>query len=699
MRGFTSLLAILFIALPLSSLQAAEEVQSVGNTLDSNVETVEFHNTPIEDILRLLARQHDLNLIIGPDSMGSVSLRLSGVTLRSALDAILRSKGFQYQLYENIMLVMKPDSLEKLRGLGMETRLFRLKYTDARDLKTVIDTSRVLSPWGYSAIFSRAVATEAVKAGVLRPQTDPTISAAINVSDPIQTGQSPLKSRSDILLVTDRPLNLAKVAALIEQIDRRQRQVAIDVKFVETTIQDDQTTGIDWQQLLSVQGAYKGKTQWTLGGASSLGGAGAGTIQLGALDGMRFDAVLDMLLKNQKAKLLSQPRVSTIDNQPATIGVGLTTWIEERSGDVSTGALTITYSERRIPIELVVVPHILEGDLVMLELRPVVEEITGWQDGAQGQKLPIISSRTADTRIEIKDGETAVIGGLLKDKTISTTKKIWLLGSLPLIGHLFQHKVESVERTDLSIFITPRIVKEGESPFQAPKEEPPPAQDSVESEAPAPVKKAAEKTATNPEIVDIRPYFPFSADSKWTYQWKDENGTRWLSKMVVREQVQDHFYTNESVPDGIYQSNARTCYRWREGGLENLFKTNVGKDSTYYQPARQILPASMEIDKTYENTYKYTIFGIGGQKSGVGEVKQIQRLLKRDAVALSNARYKDCIVIETVWYNLGEKNGNGAKKRKLIWYARDIGPVKVEHDLPLDQEVVKGKMSALLAKR
>jgi len=161
--------------------------------------------------------------------------------------------------------------------------------------------------------------------------------------------------------------------------------------------------------------------------------------------------------------------------------------------------------------------------------------------------------------------------------------------------------------------------------------------------------------------------------------------------------VQENFYTDEVVPEGAYKSDARTCYRWTEQSLENLYKVNRGKDSTVYHPARPILPATMVVGRPYESSYKYTIYGVGGQKSGVGEVKQIQRLIRRETVALSNARYKDCIVVESVWFNPADKSG--VKKRKLVWYAPDVGPVKVEHDLPLDEKVVKGKMSALLAKR
>lgn len=694
------------------SITAKQEISA----LDNIVENCEFQDTPIVDILRLLARQNDLNLIIGPDSMGNVTLRFTGVSLKAALDAILRSKGYQYQIYDNIMLVARPDSLEKTRGLGLETRIFKLKYVDARDVKSVIDTARVLSPWGTTSIFSRSVAVEAAKAEILKPSTDPTAATEVKVADPIQRGQTSLQTRSDMLLVTDRPPNLEKVAKLLDAIDKPVKQVAIEVKFVESILGDDAKAGIDWAQLLAVQGSYQGRSQWTIGGKDALG-AGAGTVQFGSLNTSSFNVLLDMLLRNQNSKLLSQPRVSSLDNQPAIIGVGVTTWIEERTGDPAAGTLAITYTERKVPIELVVVPHIVDNNRVMLELRPVVEEITGWQTGAQGQQLPLISSRTADTRIEVPDGQTAVIGGLLKDKVIKTTKKVWLLGSIPLIGRLFTHTEETVEHTDLSIFITPRIIKDQETtPFPLPvdsvdeivKEEgyTPDTTSTPPTKKTSDVPKAAAKAVTlpdstaatpPPETIDMTAYFPISLGSKWTYQWVEESGNRWLSNLTIVSSNNKTAQAIETIPEGAYKSQVKTIYRWGDAGLEHLAKVNPDKDSTAYVPSRIIIPARMEVGTVYDNGYSWTNYGIGGQKIGVGSTRQTQKLVKRDSVVLSNGKYKDCVVVETVWYDPSVKNA--PKKRKLVWYAKDVGPVKVEHDTPLNGDKVKGKMSALLAKR
>ncbi len=677
--NLTIILILLAIILsPVVSI-AAEEVKPSADALDNVVESVEFYDTPIADVLRLLARQNDLNLIIGPDSMGNVSLMFSGVTLKAALDAILRAKGFQYQLYDNIMLVSRPDSLERKRGIGLESKLFKLRNTDARDMKTAIDSARVLSPWGFTSVFSRSISNEIITVAANSPN------------------QNAMRARSDVLLVTDQRKNLDEVAKLILSIDTPVRQIAIDVKFVETILTDDQQIGINWQQLLQVQGAYKGKTEWLLGKALP-GGASTGEVAFGALNQTHFDLILDMLMSNQRAKLLSQPRIASLDNQPATIAITTTIYIESRTSDPATGIVQSNFEPLEVPIEMVVIPHILEGDRIMLEIKPVISEIVGWQVGTQGQRVPQISSRTADTRIEVKNGETAIIGGLLKDKVIVNEKKIWLLGSIPFIGHLFRHKIETIERSDLSIFITPRIVNNSdESPFENPEDLFNSDSDSAPKTGHTQAARASGSATKLPELIDLRAYFPMPAGGKWTYDWSEEQGEKWISEMFIEKRSGDLSYSLETIPDGKYKSTARSCYRWDSVGLVSLYKVNPGKDSLAYSPVRYILPAQMEVGREYETSYIWTTYGMVGQKTSVGHVNQLQKIVRREGVTAPNGRFKDCLLVETIWWNPGDKTK--AKKKKLVWYARDIGPVKVEHDIALDPSKVKGKMSAILTKR
>ncbi|MFN3821296.1 MAG: hypothetical protein ACK4OO_03095 [bacterium] len=674
-----------------------EESASAEKILDNVVETLEFHEAPIIDILRLLAKQNNLNLIIGPDSMGKISFRLSKVTLKSALDVMLRAKGFQYQIYDNILLITSPDTLERRRGLGLETRIFTLKYADGRDIKATIDSMKILSPYGNVTPYNRAVTQEAARVGGLEGG-----GAAIGAGG-ATAGQA--QTRPDVLLITDKPPNLKKVAEIIAALDKPLRQVAIDVQFVEVVLGADQTTGINWEGLLSAQGKYQGKLTWQLGGDPTALAQG-GAVQFGSLASTRFAAILEMLLQKDKARLLSQPRLTTIENQPAVISVGTTVWVQQVTGAAGLGAQqAITFEERRIPIELAVVPHILEGGRIMLELRPRVEEIIGWQDVPTGGRLPIISSRLADSRVEINDGETAVIGGLIKDRNVWTNKQIWFLGSLPLIGNLFRYRTEEVEKTELSIFITPRIIKPGE-PLTFPQVEAPglgtteaKGVSQPPSEAPAakvapvsPPQPSGEPQAPPP--VKTADYFPIGEGKRWQFLWTGTGDERWESSMEVGVRQEETFWIKEVIPAGRYKSDSWTQYRWSPEGLINYAKV-TNSDTIRYDPYRLILPAEMVPDKVYESRYVQRQKA-PSERGAVKEVVQMQRLIALQGVTTPAGRYPKCAVVETVTYD--PQSPSTTRRRKVVWYALGIGPVKVEAEIPPGAKELKGGVSGYLAR-
>ncbi len=672
-----------------STVRASDAVVSTEEMLDNIIEAVEVHDSSIEDLLRLLAAQNELNLIIGPDSMGQVSLRFAEVTLRSALDAILRAKGFQYQLYNNILLVSRPDSLEKIRGLGLETEVFRLKYTDARDIKSTIDTSRVLSPWGYTTIYYRAVNLEAAKASGLKPSLEFVSKEKLTLVEQFRPGQLPLQTRSDILIITDKPPILKKVAALIKKLDRPSKQVAIDVHFVETILSDDHQLGIDWRALLDVEGVYQGKTRWILGEAPGSGAREGGIIEFGSLPDSRFSGVLEMMLENKRSKILSQPRITTIEDQPASITVGITTWIEERTGSLTGGDLQITYRERQVPIELVVVPHIIHNERILLELRPRVEEITGYQMGAGGLELPLISTRTADSRVKVKNGETAVIGGMIKERNITTERRVWLLSSIPLIGNLFRFSGQTVERTDLTIFITPRIIGGEEAIEEVGSDD----SDRGSKTSDTGADKAAPRSVGG---IDMRKYFPLYTGAHWGYLWAETEGKQWEAGLTVTEKRGDMVTMDESILSGPHSSKTRIGYLWSKGGMFNTFRVSEAGDSLAYAPPRVVLPRKMVEGELCENRYGWEVWDRKGKRIRSGRVVQQQRLIGRFTVNTDVGRFQECLAVETVWFNPGKLAET--TRRKVVWYAPGIGPVKVENDIPPGAAALQGSLSARLNK-
>jgi general secretion pathway protein D len=192
--------------------------------------------------------------------------------------------------------------------------------------------------------------------------------------------------------------------------------------------------------------------------------------QFGTLSAAGTQAVLEVLFENTDSELLSNPRIVTLDNQPASIEVVTLdptpqwTYQEESNTYVMTD-----YRQEKYGIILNVTPQINKLGYVTLNIKPEVSE---WLrdktlSGGAGLSvdLPVVYKQATSTTVMVKDGETLVIGGLIKNKTTDTIQKIPILGDIPFLGYFFKHKAKEVEKKDLIIFITPRVLTVQESPI------------------------------------------------------------------------------------------------------------------------------------------------------------------------------------------------------------------------------------------
>ena len=170
--------------------------------------------------------------------------------------------------------------------------------------------------------------------------------------------------------------------------------------------------------------------------------------------------MLDFLDQAGHSKLLSDPRITTLDNHEAEIKVTTIVPIQTINRFSEGGSVQdiVTFQDEEVGITLKVTPHVIGDGEMILDVNPTVAEIIGYSGSIDNQK-PITSERSVRTRIKVNDGETAVLGGLLKENKIETEQRLFFLGSLPILGNLFRHKNAEVKTTDLLILISPKIVK------------------------------------------------------------------------------------------------------------------------------------------------------------------------------------------------------------------------------------------------
>lgn len=411
--------------------------QAVGiDVLNNTILSMDYHEAEITNVLRLLAQQNGLNIVASDEVKGKITLSLTNVTLKEALDNILKANGYNYIINGNVIFV-KPA--EKTISGEMITKVYRLKYIDAYNLKEAI--SDVLSSHAKVRVFSED----------FQPRSRG------------KEGQPENKEgcRYSVLIVTDLPENIKRIDHIVEELDVSAPQIMIEAKLIEVSPIEQKKLGIDWDKSItaSLLDEYilpSGRSQSY--SVFSEGPAKGKQLVFGKLSATEFTAVLEFLKTKTNAKLISNPRILASDNQESSISVGTTVPIPQIHRGVAGQGDIITFMYKDVNISLKVTAHITEDRHIVMAVNPVIEEITG-EVVVDKNKAPITSKRSVSTVVSVKDGETIVIGGLIKENTIKTIKKVWLLGDIPLLGYLFRHQALEKKQTDLLIFITPRIVE------------------------------------------------------------------------------------------------------------------------------------------------------------------------------------------------------------------------------------------------
>ena len=405
--------------------------------------SMNYHDAELPNVLRLLSKQNHINIVAGKDVTGKVTVSLQNVSLREALDNILKANGYDYMVEGNVVLVKKIDA--NLPG-EMVTKIFRLKYVDAKNVKKTLDhvKSKAGSIEVFDSYFEKGQAAN--QRQTLGRQ---------NQQNVVASG-----SHSSVLIVTDRPEIVAQIGQLISQLDVAAPQIMIESKLVEMAPLHEDKLGIDWDKTLNASLMWQ---QMLPGGkampySAMVDNPRSGQWTLGHLTASQFGMVLDFLKEKTDAKLISNPRITTTDDKEAVISVGTTVPIPQINRGVAGQGDIVTFNYKDVNIELRVTPHVSEKNEIVMLVNPVIEEITG-EVVVDVNRAPITSKRAVHTTVTVRDGETVVIGGMIKDNTSVTTSKVWLLGDLPLIGAAFRHKHREKKQTDLMIFITPHIVK------------------------------------------------------------------------------------------------------------------------------------------------------------------------------------------------------------------------------------------------
>jgi type IV pilus assembly protein PilQ len=426
--------------------------------------SLDFKDGDLQDIFRLFADISGLNVVVNPGVTGKVTLKLNEVPWGRALELILKTNGLGCVLEENVIRIAKISDLQREEA-------DRRKLDEEKALAgTLIDFTKRIS---YAK--ADTISDVLKKAGALSTR-----------------GQINVDVRTNTVIIRDLPSFVDKAKGLITELDTATPQVEIEARIVVTTRNFTRDLGIQWGFSSEHSTRYGNSTGLVFpnsiilngnavpstlglpadnmgpGGLASAAGIGAAArgyavnlpagqvnsgigISMGnVLGNFNLDLALTALEKQGRGRLLSTPKVTTQNNQAAEIKQGLQIPIQTLANN------TVTVQFKDAVLTLKVTPQITDAGTVILNLE-VENNSADFSRTVNG--IPPINTQSAKTIVLVRDGQTAVVGGIYQSTETSSRDSTPFLGKIPILGYLFRHNLTDTQNNELLLFITPRIVK------------------------------------------------------------------------------------------------------------------------------------------------------------------------------------------------------------------------------------------------
>ena len=412
--------------------------------------SLNFQDIPVRTVLQIIADFNNLNLVTTDSVSGNITLRLDGVPWEQALDIILKVRGLDKRLDNNILLVAPADEIAAREKQQLESR------NQVADLAPLY-TEYLQINYAKASEVAALLSSESTK--LLSPR------GAVSVDE-----------RTNVLVVKDTADVIGNVKRMLDILDIPVKQVVIEARMV--TIDDgfDEALGVRWG-VTKTDGHGNG-TSGTIEGNDGAGNndgsstitrpgvedrlnvnlpvtnaAGTLAFQVARLaNGTLLDLELSALEKESKAEIIASPRVTTANQKPALIEQGTEIPYVESS---SSGAASVTF--KKAVLSLKVTPQITPDNRVILDLT-VTQDTKGETVPTGTGDAVSINAQSITTQVLVNNGETLVLGGIYQQTIKNDVSKVPLLGDIPGLGYLFKKTTSENKKRELLIFVTPRIV-------------------------------------------------------------------------------------------------------------------------------------------------------------------------------------------------------------------------------------------------
>ena len=489
--------------------------------LDEKI-SLDFKNIEIVDALKFIAKKTGLNIIPTKNVKGRVTLNVDNASLGDVFDIMLRSNGLAYDKKGSIYNVMTEKEYQDLYGKNFSdtrrVKVFHLHYAVPEQAFTLC--SKLKSTQGK-------IILDADSASILVMDTPPKIKEISDVIDSLEKKTTVIKvfdlkyakakdiadqlksqldkkkigsaradERSNQVIVQTLPGRIKDIQKLIKSLDRKTREVLMDVKIVKVKLTNEMSKGFEWEGLfdlgrkygLTYLGSYpfssvgSATSSWrsrqqvlndvgyvgsypfsgtTSDYTSGTKGVGTEQVHVGVVGKNDFDVLMKYFLSMGNTRIVATPKIAVIENHEAKIHIGekqaYITNTTTQTTSTTTVAEAVTYVD--VGIQLFLTPTINKDGYVTLDVKPEISSVVSYLTTATNNNIPIINTSTAETTVMVKDGSTVIIGGLEQETEIKTSKEVPFVRKIPLLGSILGSSDKQKERTEFLVMVTPHIIK------------------------------------------------------------------------------------------------------------------------------------------------------------------------------------------------------------------------------------------------
>ncbi|QLC73495.1 type IV pilus secretin PilQ [Pseudomonas sp. LPB0260] len=403
--------------------------------------SLNFQDIDVRSVLQLIADFTDLNLVASDTVQGNITLRLQNVPWDQALDLVLKTKGLDKRQVGNVLLVAPADEIAARERQELEAQ---------KQIAELAPLRRELIQVNYAKAADMAKLFQSVTS----------VEGA-----PDERGSITVDDRTNSIIAYQTQDRLDELRRIVSQLDIPVRQVMIEARIVEANVDYDKALGVEWR------GVSLADNNFIVGGRNSLikgsdpvdfqagtfvdlGAAGANTgLNLGFItNNTLLDLELSAMEKTGNGEVVSQPKVVTSDKETAKILKGAEVPYQEAS---SSGATTTSFKEAALSLE--VTPQITPDNRIIMEVK-VTKDAPDFSNAAASGGVPAINKNEVNAKVLVADGETIVIGGVFSNTQSKSVDKVPLLGDIPFIGRVFRRDVVKDSKSELLVFLTPRIM-------------------------------------------------------------------------------------------------------------------------------------------------------------------------------------------------------------------------------------------------